>query len=526
MSATVAHVPAPPPRRVTGNKIGDGPLGRINDHRANVKVWENHASYENMLAATLIADAATMRDRNHKTAARSRRDAEEQSKIVFGNLVKKVRLLKSIRHKLQSAEAKLRKATDGLLTAREHASQLAARLERPLQKCSVRSELRNKRPGVERVADDVAHAVQSHAEGITAFIQKLQAFIIGADQLSDENHRHLANLQADIVGKTASIQVEEECLALNSRLFTPSATQSTVEGGDASTDLSNSAVYTKNTTVDTLQHAGRNAQSGAIEWQQRTAVNLERAQQLLDQTTEATTRVTVYMAKIRSEHSSLNTTVATTLAKKTETTAKQEGKLSENLDKLEDELNSLQQQREALGTDIRRRQEPLFVAKRRLDARRSRPNAENVRDAVETELEKEFLMLAGSIEQLQQRQKQVDAESNRIRQLHSKLRMALLQKQCAMALDRECLELDDSSRYNLSSRGSARQGAGSQRSAEGSEQQQGSPRSARVPAVLGRPNVVSGASSSRSTQSQSSQRGDRSDRLPQISARSNVTDAL
>jgi len=456
MSSAVAHVPAPPPKRVTA-KIGTA--AGVNDRHSNEKAWEATAKGQGKLAASLLSEAAMMRARNHQSQQQSRRELKEQGRIVFDNLTKKVKLLKSVRHKLVTAETKLTRANDALAAARMQAQDLATRLERPLEKCTARSQLRLKRPAKERVADEVAHSVQVQANSIATFIQELQTRTQGSLQLEDENERHLLNLRNDVAAKNVAIKVEEDCLALNGRLdgtgtatslgatgATVGATPALSVGGDSAGAPVNEA--------DVIHHAGRNGTAaGTMQWQQRTAGLLERAQQLLDQTVEHTTRLVAYMANVRKTHSKINQSTTAALEQRTATMQKQEAQLEENLNRLQDEIDTLMAQREAIGLDIQQRQQPLQVAKTRLDARRSRPGGENVRDDVEQELEKEFLLLASSIEQLIEKQRQVDREAARIRNAHARLRQAAMHKQCAIALDKQCAELDALSRYNLSTRG-------------------------------------------------------------------------
>ena len=451
MSTAVAHVPAPPAKRVTA-KLGGSTL--VNERHGKEKAWEATAKGQGKLAASLLSEAALMRQRTHQSQQQSRREVKEQGRVVFDNLTKRVKLLKAIRHKLVTSEAKLTRANDALASARIQAGELSGRLERPLEKCTARSQLRLKRPAKEKVQDDVAHTVQAQANGIASFIQNLETKVMGARQLEDENSRLLLNLRTDIGAKTAAIKVEEDCLALNGRGgplegTTTSALSSTTIGMDSTGADDGTAVR----EADVVHGAGRNAPQGAVQWQQRTAGLLERAQQLLDQTVEHTTRMVSYMATVRKSHSKLNTETATALDKRTATMRKQEEQLEQNLNRLQDEIDTLMAQREAIGLDIHQRQEPLLIAKRRLDARRNRPGAENVRDMVEAELEKEFMLLASSIEQLQQKQQQVDREVQRIRNAHGRLRQAAMHKQCAIALDQQCQELDAMSQYNLSSRG-------------------------------------------------------------------------
>jgi hypothetical protein len=486
----VEHVPAPP-KRVTNR---GGPIRGANEHQQWARAWETSARHDDDSAKSLLADAAAMRERNAKASELSRAQALQQHKIVFDNLQRRVRLLKAVRQKISAADAKLQRANAALEAAHLQALELTEKLERPMAKCAVRVQLRGKRPAEERVADEVTRTVQQHADGVATFIHRLQQLTNSAAALINGNARHSATLQADVANKTASIRLEEDCIALNAAPvftslggagggFTPRApstpnavpppppgqsseglpaaakpTPATIDGPSSSS--SNPFQWTFGSLADSellqCNAGGRTASGAASEWKQRTALLLERVQQLYDRTVELTTKLTAVMAQSREQQRALGGEVSLALGKKHHATTKQSERLAANIASIDTELALLVGQRAALADDIALRQQPLFVAKQRLDARRARPNAENVRDEVEQELEKEFLMLAKGIEALQNRQKQVDLEAQRIRQVHARLRRTLSDKHASLALERECIDLDGRSSYNLTSRGSSR----------------------------------------------------------------------
>eukprot|EP01012_Entosiphon_sulcatum_P003719 TRINITY_DN11295_c0_g1_i1.p1 TRINITY_DN11295_c0_g1~~TRINITY_DN11295_c0_g1_i1.p1 ORF type:complete len:469 (+),score=170.92 TRINITY_DN11295_c0_g1_i1:147-1553(+) len=129
------------------------------------------------------------------------------------------------------------------------------------------------------------------------------------------------------------------------------------------------------------------------------------------------------------------------LKKKIADTASQKAKIEKRIQLLQAEIEGLQRLRNVAAKQLAAREGPLQVAERRVRIRSQRPQREQIYDSVERALQTEYRDLRNAVDQLTAAVETADAHLQKMEFMEKQLQLDLDDKETALQLDQDCLDL-------------------------------------------------------------------------------------
>eukprot|EP01006_Ploeotia_vitrea_P009116 TRINITY_DN21451_c0_g1_i1.p1 TRINITY_DN21451_c0_g1~~TRINITY_DN21451_c0_g1_i1.p1 ORF type:complete len:637 (-),score=32.52 TRINITY_DN21451_c0_g1_i1:101-2011(-) len=445
--------------------------------------WTYETSQTLEKAIRIKAQSSALREQSDVARASVERQVAENRTTVSEHLKKRIAELEGV---VQEFDTQVQKITDEmqrLEAAREKAVAMYNARQGPLKVAESRLLVRSQRPQRELINDPVETALEHEAKDIQDGLEQLsncsKTALVQLHKLEEQR----AILAEEFDMKQTALDIDKQCLQVEyqhiHKKSIPVLQEPEKEAEDNNDDISNLSEdmtigKTKLKSIGKLtsipaglaptnpvgvraeiNRAGRPklhmhtprflvtaSEVQKTQWRASAEAMLHTAQEVIQQSDRIRKSIRKVIQGIAQSNEDNLSATTEALIEKVDMTHQLQSRLQDQLETVDVELESLLERREKLVADIRHKEGPLNIARQRLALRRSRPARELVRDSVELALEQEIEEVQKCVSTLEKKLDAIEIEEKRLRETKTKLESDLADKQAALQLDRQCLEID------------------------------------------------------------------------------------
>eukprot|EP00760_Papus_ankaliazontas_P018855 PhM_4_TR1771/c0_g1_i4/m.94211 len=376
-----------------------------------------------------------------RTVARSESRTAGRSMVdhvtrVDDMLQQRVHTTRSLLKKLQSAERNVNAEITRLESVKSRAMDALRRSRDPLHLAEVRMNHRNRKPDLERIADDVGRALDSESVDLSTYVEGTTTRVAQIDAHLDMLKMCSAALAADAADKTRAVQLDEACMS--------TASTSADTAGGNSPHVAASHQHQLAQSPNSIRDFLKSSRVPVHAWESGTNAAVRESVNLVSQSTHLRKQVEMYLSQLQTAKQSNAARTKKALEEKVVQTQKLSSKLHTQIKNIEMELVKLEGERDTVVARLEQSNGPLRQCQSRLGIRQHRPTREMVRDGVEVALQQQLTNLTNTVNALEARLAAIDRQEKSLIDARARLEADATNKTMSFQVDRECLDCSSS----------------------------------------------------------------------------------
>lgn len=375
--------------------------------------WESESREEVKMGATMKNMSATLRKQSQEVEAFAYTKAKASEDRVNSALKSHMGKLTLVKDALENEVDRTDITVTKLDINRERTLKQLTKQKMALDLNQRRLQVRETRPGREKTHDEVQARLIAQQRAIQSNIDKLTRCVSTNAKDTDSLRCDRAGLAADLMDKTAALDVDTELYDTTK-----------------STERLHAVTHKPSTTYPHQWLGSSESEMRRVRTKQNDAQRLRGAIGTVINETKTTSR-------------EIDSQLRSALRSKIASTEKLMRSLEAELAAVNGELAAADTRRQQLEQALEDKQEPLALGRQRYEMRHARPDREKVADEVEGALASEFNDLNYVCSQLEKKIALVKGEIARLTAHAASLQANINDKAGALVADRAVLHLDD-----------------------------------------------------------------------------------
>lgn len=389
--------------------------------------------------------AAAVAELSKKVQAQTCKQTAQMHSVVNEKLRKRIRETRSLHTKLVSAITQLTLREREVSEAKALGEARREALRRPLEKGQQRAAIRSQRPAKENLNDKVSRALGAQLRTVQQLLVLLDDYLQKSAQLLNGVRSQLLVLHKDCEDKAASLKVDVACLKAETSDVGEEQDEdlkALLASIPLAPPLPNRSPRRPGGTATAMVIEQQRSEQQTQKWKDTTLFNVQCAKQLAFDAEQLCASIKSALKRIDEADKQAKEAVRDTLTKKVTETSRLNKLLASQLIGVREQLEAVRKQKDAVEEAIKKNEEPALVVRKRLAVRRARPDRERVRDDVEEALEQELRTLTTARDSLEAKFSALMREIARLEAAEAALLKDFTEKQAALELDIDCLDLE------------------------------------------------------------------------------------